>query len=94
MAIERLTRREPQIRQPIEQDIERDAPLIARQGHSDTEMDAEAEGHVVAGVGPPKIEAIGVVKTDLIAIAGRIENFEMRTLWNRPLTSRRLNPLF
>jgi ABC-type multidrug transport system permease subunit len=38
----------PQIRQSIEQHLERDPALIPRQRRSNTEMDTEAERHVIA----------------------------------------------
>ena len=43
MMLQRLTRREPQIGQAIEQDVERDASLVARQRRPDTKVDAEAD---------------------------------------------------
>jgi hypothetical protein len=49
MVLELLTRRQPHVRQPIEQYVERDAPLVAGKRRSDAEMDAEAERQSTPG---------------------------------------------
>jgi hypothetical protein len=42
MMLERLSRPEPQVRQPVEQRVERDPPLVTDKRRPNAEMNAEA----------------------------------------------------
>src|SRR5579875_80145 len=80
MVLDTLPVSQTRIGQAIKQRFERNTAFRARKLSADAEVDPEAEGHMVARVGPKNIKSIRVAKPPLVAVCRGVEQLEMSAL--------------
>ena len=70
--------REPQVRQPLEQERQRDAQLEPGERRADAEVNALAEGKVLADVLPARVVVVGVAEVGLVPVGGAVVHHHAR----------------